>query len=468
MMNMHRLIFFCSFFHLSKKISEEYDYIENLIERAVTTKTPGMNILIFGPPGTGKTEFAKAVCSQLKIDLYSVSEGSKEAERNARLSELIMVKTVLNNDDRTVIMVDEAEDIFWPQVMKEQLYGKLYLNRMLEQNKIPTIWVTNQIYMIDRAIIRRFSYALEMKMPPVEARRRIWTRSLEKENIYIPEQEITDLASDYELSASFTASAIRSAKLLDDKGAIRKTLDSLEYAVTGKDKKRPKSEPNTAFNVELINSDLDLVALADRIVGNRVMGFSLCLYGAPGTGKSAYVRYLAKRMGLKVLFKRASDLLGMYVGQTEENISGAFRQAERENRFLVFDEADSFLQDRRKAVRSWEVTAVNEMLTWMESHPYPFACTTNLMDSLDPASLRRFTFKIEFDFMTISQARTAFKHFFGSDYPLDLQGLTPGDFAIVLKKVKTLGITEASKIAEYLRKEVEIKGHKSTTIGYIK
>ena len=39
---------------------------------------------------------------------------------------------------------------------------------------------------------------------------------------------------------------------------------------------------------------------------------------------------------------------------------------------LIFDEADSFLQNRNNAQRSFEVTQVNEMLTWMESHEYPF------------------------------------------------------------------------------------------------
>ena len=48
----------------------------------------------------------------------------------------------------------------------------------------------------------------------------------------------------------------------------------------------------------------------------------------------------------------------------------------------IFDEADSFLQDRSRAMRSWEISSVNEMLTWMENHPYPFVCTTNLMETL--------------------------------------------------------------------------------------
>jgi SpoVK/Ycf46/Vps4 family AAA+-type ATPase len=448
-------------------IADEFDYIGKILEQAVVTKTPGVNILLYGPPGTGKTEIAKAICCQRNIDLYSVSEGSKNAERSSRLPELNMAKTLIGDDARTVLLVDEAEDIFLAHDHKELLYGKLYLNRMLERNKIPTIWITNYIYKIDTALIRRFSYALKMELPPLDARRRIWARMLDKAEIKMDDQDISALASDYELSASFNDTAIRSAQLLSDNGAIRKTLDSLEFAVTGRETKKD-SEQKSDFSLELANADMDLAALADRLVDGKIKGFSLCLYGAPGTGKSAYVRYLAERMGLKVSQKRASDLISMYLGQTEENIALAFKVAKRDNKFLIIDEADSFLQDRRNATRSWEVTAVNEMLTWMESHPCPFACTTNLMESLDPASLRRFTFKIKFDFMTSHQARLAFKHFFGCDYPLEIKGLTPGDFAIVLKKVKTLGITEASIIADYLRQEVDLKGNKVKTIGFIK
>ena len=82
------------------------------------------------------------------------------------------------------------------------------------------------------------------------------------------------------------------------------------------------------------------------------------------------------------------------MGETEQRIAAAFREARATQSFLVFDEADSLLADRSFAHRTWEVTAVNEMLTWIESHPIPFACTTNLGSVLDPATLRRFLFKI--------------------------------------------------------------------------
>jgi SpoVK/Ycf46/Vps4 family AAA+-type ATPase len=190
--------------------------------------------------------------------------------------------------------------------------------------------------------------------------------------------------------------------------------------------------------------------------------FSLCLYGPPGTGKSAYVRYLADSMGMEVLAKRASDLLSKWVGETERNIARAFEEARAAGAFLLFDEADSLLGDRRGAVRSWEVTQVNEMLARIESHDLPFACTTNLFERLDEASLRRFTFKMELRYLTSEQAAAAFRLFFGMEPPESLSRLsvlTPGDFAAVAKRFQIMRETAtdqnrpdmAEKAAEFMR-----------------
>ena len=141
-------------------------------------------------------------------------------------------------------------------------------------------------------------------------------------------------------------------------------------------------------------------------------GSVLCLEGPPGTGKSAFTRYLAERLGLEVLQKRASDLLSPWVGETEQQIAAAFAEARDAQAFLIFDEADSLLGDRRSAHRSWEVSQVNEMLTWMESHPLPFACTTNFGEHLDPATLRRFVFKVRLDYLAPAQVKEAFRAWF--------------------------------------------------------
>ena len=189
---------------------------------------------------------------------------------------------------------------------------------------------------------------------------------------------------------------------------------------------------------------------------------ALLTCGASGTGKSAYARHLAEELGLDVLHRRASDLISCYVGETEQNIAEAFAEAKENKSMLIFDEADSFLRDRASARNSWEISAVNEMLTWMESHPYPFICTTNLMDALDPASLRRFSFKVKYDFLTSEQVKEAFSYFFGLKITprqaAGLDKLTPGDFALVKNKAEILGkISQFDAVREMLETEQKLK-----------
>lgn len=154
----------------------------------------------------------------------------------------------------------------------------------------------------------------------------------------------------------------------------------------------------------------------------------------------------------------------------EEAIASAFADAAKDNKILIFDEADSFLQSRENAMRTWEVTAVNEMLTQMEAATTPFICTTNLMDKIDRASLRRFTFKVKYDYMTPDQARTAFLHFFANSLSPDSvlpDNLTPGDFAVVQNRANILGISDTNELINMLADEVKAKNIKKTnTIGF--
>ena len=97
----------------------------------------------------------------------------------------------------------------------------------------------------------------------------------------------------------------------------------------------------------------------------------------------------------------------------------------------------------------------------MESHEYPFVCTTNLMETLDEASLRRFTFKIKFDFLTAPQVNQAIEHFFGiKDADVKIKGLTAGDFATVKRKLDFLGVKDLDEIVKMLQDEVKVKNAK--------
>ena len=90
----------------------------------------------------------------------------------------------------------------------------------------------------------------------------------------------------------------------------------------------------------------------------------------------------------------------MWVGETEQNIASAFRDAQENNKILFFDEADSFLYPRRDAFHSWEKSFTNEILTQLESYRGIVIFATNDINGLDNASMRRFRFKVEFKPLT--------------------------------------------------------------------
>jgi SpoVK/Ycf46/Vps4 family AAA+-type ATPase len=83
-----------------------------------------------------------------------------------------------------------------------------------------------------------------------------------------------------------------------------------------------------AVGCKLANCREDLSRLVESLVrpgASRL--WSLCLHGAPGTGKSLFARHLASRIGMEVMQQRASDLLSKWLGESEQNIAGAFQAA---------------------------------------------------------------------------------------------------------------------------------------------
>ncbi len=441
-------------------VAEQYDYIVKILKASLEKQEKGINILLYGTPGTGKTELAKAVCKEVNASLYMLQENSKEDKKKERLRELVLAQDLCKFAKNTALMFDEAEDAFTNSIFYESGSSKLFMNRLLEKNATPVIWISNNIRSMDKAYLRRFTYALEVPTPSVTARQNIWLNVAKTYKLKLSADQAKQYAKNYVVPPAFVDSAIKSAKLINDINAIDTTMQSLHKSITGKEI-TIKKEKKIEFNTDILNTSEDLKALKDRIVTNNIERFSLCLYGAAGTGKSEYARYLAEQMGLEVIHKRASDLLSMYVGEAEKNIAKAFKKARDEKALLIFDEADSFLQDRTNAQRSWEVSQVNEMLTWMECHPYPFICTTNLMTKLDKASLRRFTFKVKYDYMTNEQVVIACKHFLGLQATLEdvqiLNYLAPGDFMVVKNKVDILGITDKSEMIKMLLEEQDVK-----------
>ncbi|HZP08588.1 ATP-binding protein [Methyloceanibacter sp.] len=455
-------------------VAEDCDLIKRLIEGASAEGARGINILLFGPPGSGKTELAKLAAAAAGVSLYAAGEeqyAGRETSRTERLSDLAFFQRLLGGGQGTAILFDEFEDVAWQLINRGG--SKLYLNRLLETNPVPVIWTSNNIFEIDAAVLRRMSLIVELKVPPVRQRAVILRRLANRYEVPLEDHEVQELARRLPATPAVLENALRAAKLSGGgKDALERAASGIIRALSGGGARPAVSV--TDFDPALTCASMDLIALTKLIVQSSNLAFSLCLSGPPGTGKSAFARYLARRLGLEVLQKRASDLLAPYIGQSEKNIAEAFESAREAQAMLIFDEADSLLFDRREAVRSWEVTQVNEMLTWMEHHPLPFCCTTNMMERFDSASLRRFTFHILFHYLDAKALARAYAIFFQmTEVPphgLAFTNLTPGDFAQGRRQADMLGIAEdpdrvVALIAEISRKK---PGSPRASIGFVR
>ena len=449
-------------------MTDDYKNIRDILNSALQKQTKGINILLYGRPGCGKTEMAKTICSELGVRLYSTPENKEDKE--CRFSDLSQMQTILKHDDNAIVLFDEAEDVFLVNPFSKTATSKLYINRKLENNKRPVIWITNNIFFMDSAYIRRFTLAVNIKDPDDAAKFNAWKRIFQTHELDISDEYLQKLIKKYNVPLALVDTAVKNAKMMGNVDMIEYTIDNLVLAITGV-KPMDKNSDEIAFDTALLNTDVDLKKLATQIKSKNVTNFSLCLYGAPGTGKTAFAKYLADELKMPMVKKRASDIMGKYLGETEKNIANAFSEAQTKKAILVFDEADSFLRDRGRADKSWEISSVNEMLTQMENAKYPFICTTNLMDSLDKASLRRFSFKVKYDYLKPEQVVRAFKDFFDVDVDLNdvaaLDKLAPGDFKVVKNQSKILDINDKNDLIKMLQDEQKTKvGKQHEKIGF--
>lgn len=453
----------------------EVGLLVRLLCGALAEKAAGINILIHGPPGTGKTELARTLAGAAGAALFSVGEASDDGEepgRWERVNSLQLAHRVLAGRNDTVLLFDEMEDLIGDASPAQGDWfsrregSKIFVNRLLETNAVPVIWTTNAIGNVDPAILRRMSFVMKLDLPSRRAGEQMLARIAADEAVVL-DGAVTDLVAAAPEAATVLRVAARAGRLAGSQVDTVVFARALSCALRGGAIVQTAPGP---VDLELYESDRDLPALFGRITAKDAPAdVSLLLTGPPGTGKTALAHALAVALDRPLIVKRASDLLSKWVGGTEGNIADAFEQAEREGGVLFFDEADSLLFDRTTASQSWEVSQVNELLTWLDRHPLPFVAASNFAGRLDPAALRRFVFKLDLRPFGRERAAAAFERFFGMAAPAaldEIANLTAGDFAVVKRQLRFTGGITPAEIVERLRAEADAKPEGGGRVGF--
>ncbi len=415
-----------------------------------------LNILFYGREGTGKTEMAKALAQELGVSLISVGTGdemqNEESLLQTRLRSLRLADWECERSGG-VILMDEAD-----LVLNKAEKG--LLNVFFESLKSPVIWITNRIGDIENSTRSRFDYSLEFFSFGKDERMAIWHTVLKNqklENILCNDdieqisEEIPVLARSSVLSVQL-AGRMQSAqmppsRIIREVASSHAKLLGVPMVQSGLGNEKYNADYVNISNGDIQSPDFvvpmlknfDLQWKKRQMCGKKV-NLNIFLYGPPGTGKTSFARHIARDILChEIMVVRPSDILAMFVGESERRIRGVFREAEQREAVLFIDEADSFFENRDSTSNQWEVTLVNEFICQMDSFNGMLIAATNYEKVLDWAVRRRFQLKLAFGYMNSQQISKAWTFFFGNHCPEEIcrcDNVAISDFQNVCRKLE--------------------------------
>ena len=466
------------------------------LKAALDQGLPGINILLHGGPGTGKSEFACQLAEQVGATGFLVDcEGDRgeEGNRADRLASLRLSQCFAGQRERALLVLDEAEDIFQHDYQSplSRVFGgkresKAWTNHLLESNTHPVIWISNAAGYMDPAYLRRFTFCLEFTPTPLSVRKQVAQAALAP--VGCTPEAIDAIAADDGSTPALLASAAKFAALAACGGAnvdLAAQLHLSQQAQAIGRKPPAVVAPRTQrFDMRYLNlaGGMKPEQLVDALRADPVA--ALVFSGSPGTGKTQLAAELAMHLDRQLVVRTASDINSMWYGQSEANVAQMFRQCDPKSELLFLDEADVLLSARENAGHRVDRAVTAEFLRWLECFEGTFICATNFAADLDSALMRRFTFRLRFLPLSVPQRQALFAEQAmgwnpnsGQDLPelasdtqrrLErLDRLTPGDFANAGRRLRRLGLGPEAWLDE-LESEHDAKGQStSARIGFV-
>ncbi len=351
---------------------------------------PHKGILLFGPPGCGKTLIAKALASESNANFYIINGpeivNKYYGETESKLREIFQKA---KESSPSVIFIDEIDAI---APKREDTFGDVekrvvaqllaLMDGMADRGNVVVLGATNRPDSLDPALRRpgRFDREIEIGIHNLDGRFEI----LKIHTIGMPLDEDVNLAEISKMLSGYTGADIKALSREAAMKSIRRHLS--EYDLTTK-----KEVPAEILNCirinqkDFINAMKEIVPTALREfyvepsnikwgdVGGLVkeknllidnflspilspekflkMGLSpakgALLFGPPGCGKTLIAKALASEGYFNIIFVRGPEILSKWVGESEKAIREIFRKARSSSPcIVVFDELDSIGRTR--------------------------------------------------------------------------------------------------------------------------
>jgi len=360
----------------------------------------GANILLHGLPGVGKTEFARALTRAVKATGFEVKSAHLDHSLlcpDERRDCYFLAGELLPRNHKTVLIFDDADGSLGADKINpaEMSWSKAALNQMLENNPFPTIWLMNETYMLDAALLRRFDVSIPFRRPPASIIRRLLKKALPGQSV--SESWLRQVAAAEGVTPAIVKRFERIATRLGRKDNVEQVLNtSMELS-----RIKIAGRQSRAFKRQYCNAEPGIDAICSYLENSS--SSRLMLHGPTGTGKTALAKHLAETVDLQPRLVRPSEILGSFVGETERNIARLFEEADPSEQLIILDEFESLAEDRRGSHRSWEISKVAEFLSRFDGYRGRVIACTNLPDNVDTAVRRRFHLKARLDALSRPQ-----------------------------------------------------------------
>jgi ATPases of the AAA+ class len=406
---------------------------------------PPKGMLLFGPPGCGKTMMMRALANESKLNFLYVNISDIMSkwygESEARLRELF---NNARKNSPCILFFDEIDTI---GVKRESHTGDSVTPRLLSlmlseidglhsEDGVIVVGSTNVPQMLDKALLRagRFDKLIYIGPPNKEARKQILQihckgKPLAEDVDFDKLAEITERYSGADLANLCQEAARKVASEAIEKGADRKitmadfielikkykpsiTLQMIEdyekFRLDFERRVRKGEEENEleekltlndigGYNEiktelkELLELQLYHYKLLEQLKVPPIRG--ILLYGPPGVGKTMMAKALAKTLNVKLIALSGAEIMYKGYEGAIAAIKEVFNRA-RENKpaIVLLDELDAIASKRNYKSYTDSSRIVNQLLTEMDGirslKEVVVIGTTNRLKAIDPALLR--------------------------------------------------------------------------------
>jgi transitional endoplasmic reticulum ATPase len=397
---------------------------------------PPKGVLLYGPPGSGKTLLARAVANESGASFFLINGpeimtkwygGSEENLRK--------VFEEAEKEAPSIIFIDEIDAI---APKREQVTGEVerrvvstlltQMDGLKSRGKVIVIAATNREDSLDSALRRggRFDREIEIGVPDQKGRleiMKIHTRNM-------PLTKDVDLNWLASVTYGFVGADLEALAKEAAMSALRRNLPSISW-------KKQELPPKVFDKLKVIKGDFEnalkivepsamreVMVEVPKVSWDDVGGLEevkellkesvqwplsnpeafkrmgirppsgILLYGPPGSGKTLLAKAIANESGANFISIAGPELLSKWVGESEKRVREVFRRAKQVAPAIIFfDEIDA-LAPRRGMDTGTHVTenVVSQILTAMsgleELHGVIVIAATNRPDIVDPALLR--------------------------------------------------------------------------------